>query len=415
MKFKTLFRAIAVVAVIFTMVGGAQTAYAAPSFQEGDPQVVIRDLTYWDAIYTGYVDGTRFEKWPVVFDADYYFSVTATPTSGDLVPMVLLLDADGNELVSGSGSIISEQLAGNYFIQVQPESGAGFYELTISQEEEVVETTSAAVEVAAESIDIGETTEVTVSLSEVPAEGYASAEFACTYPVDLVSVSNIAVTELFGTDPVSAVSDPQDGTFIVAVAGSNGQRAMAAGSAFSFTVTGVAYGDVTVDCAVRASVGDNQLVDLTSTPAMFSVAEVVVVEEGTLAGQAVAVKPVTINLYDADATLVATLQAEADGTFSVVAPVGLYTVVAEAAGYLNAEGAAELLANETLTKATVELVAGDIDGNGVIDQFDALTIGMNYNGSMPEEADLNADGLINVLDLEVLAANYHAEGPSLWE
>jgi hypothetical protein len=51
----------------------------------------------------------------------------------------------------------------------------------------------------------------------------------------------------------------------------------------------------------------------------------------------------------------------------------------------------------------------------VIDQFDALTIGMNYNGTTPAAADLNNDGVINVLDLELLAASYRQAGPTAWE
>ena len=62
----------------------------------------------------------------------------------------------------------------------------------------------------------------------------------------------------------------------------------------------------------------------------------------------------------------------------------------------------------------VTLVAGDIDGNGAIDEFDAMTLGMNYNGNSPAAADLNNDGVINVLDLEILAANYRLSGPITW-
>ena len=64
---------------------------------------------------------------------------------------------------------------------------------------------------------------------------------------------------------------------------------------------------------------------------------------------------------------------------------------------------------------TVQLIAGDIDGNNVIDQFDALTIGMSYNTAAPAAADLNNDGNIDVLDLEILALNYRATGPIAWQ
>ena len=64
---------------------------------------------------------------------------------------------------------------------------------------------------------------------------------------------------------------------------------------------------------------------------------------------------------------------------------------------------------------TISLPAGDIDNNNVIDQFDAMTLGMSYNTATPEAADLNNDGVINVLDLELLARNYRATGPVAWQ
>lgn len=63
---------------------------------------------------------------------------------------------------------------------------------------------------------------------------------------------------------------------------------------------------------------------------------------------------------------------------------------------------------------TITLLAGDIDGNNVINQFDALTIGMSYNTNTPAAADLNNDSIINVLDLELLAKNYRKTGPLPW-
>ncbi|HNS62590.1 MAG TPA: hypothetical protein PKK96_16450, partial [Anaerolineales bacterium] len=61
------------------------------------------------------------------------------------------------------------------------------------------------------------------------------------------------------------------------------------------------------------------------------------------------------------------------------------------------------------------LLAGDIDDDGSIDQFDAMTIGFSYGTSEPPGADLNNDGIINILDLEALAKNYRKTGPILWE
>ena len=44
-----------------------------------------------------------------------------------------------------------------------------------------------------------------------------------------------------------------------------------------------------------------------------------------------------------------------------------------------------------------------------------MTIGMSYNTANPSAADLNNDGIINVLDLELLAENYRETGPTVWE
>jgi hypothetical protein len=68
----------------------------------------------------------------------------------------------------------------------------------------------------------------------------------------------------------------------------------------------------------------------------------------------------------------------------------------------------------TNTAPSFSLSAGDIDGNGVIDQFDAMTIGMNYNLPAPAAADLNCDANIDVLDLELLAGHYRQVGPVVW-
>ena len=317
------------------------------------------------------------------------------------------------ELAMNIGTLTSTQPAGIYYILVQPEAGSGSYELMIRQTDSGTgpgsEDPSVSTEVPSDSITVGETTTVTVNLNNVPPEGYTSAEFVCTYPPTLVEVSNIVVTSLFGVDPATAILGPQGGSFIFAIAGSNGQRATTSGAVFTFDVTALATGQAVIECNVRVSTGNDVLIDLPSFSTTLTISE-----DGTLDGQVFATKPVTVSLYNPDTTLAASVQADLDGTFSLTAPAGNYTVVATASGFLNAEGPAVIIAGQTTTKTTISLLAGDIDGNGVIDQYDAMTIGMSYNTASPDAADLNADGTINVLDLEILAANYRATGPQNW-
>ena len=376
MKSKQFLQALVIVVVLFAAVGSFQSAQA----QGGDPVVVVRDLTYWDATYTGYVDASRVEKWPVIFDQQEDFSVTAAPSGDGLTTTVILLDESGTEITRASGLLTSSQPAGNYFVQVEPETGSGFYDLTIRRVDPVPTDPSSTTSAEPASVKVGESSTISISLDNVPAEGYTSAEFTCTYDAAMVEIGNIAVTDLFGTDSASAINGPADGSFIVAVAGSNGNKATADGVAFTFTATGLQKTDqTTIACVARVSQGDNVLTELPSTSTDLTITDEVVVLDATFAGQVLAGKAVTVSLYDDTDALVASTTANEDGTFSLTAPAGTYKAVASADGFLSAEGTATLVAGETTTQSTVTLLAGDIDGNAVIDQFDAMTIGMGYN------------------------------------
>ena len=402
MKSKHSFQIFVLFVVLLSTMGSAPSALA----QTPDPVIVVRQMTFWNATYNGYVDFSLYEKWPFVLDGTYSFSVTVTPTSGDLAPLITLMNGSGTELVSSIGTLTTTQPAGNYFVQIQPEAGSGFYALMIRQ----VTVESASITVSPNSITVDETAVVTVNLDNVPAEGYASAEFTCTYNPSLVQVSNIVVSSLFGTDPATAISDPQNGTFIVAIAGSNGQKATTSGAAFTFSVKGLQVGQVTIVCNVRVSFGEDGLTDLPAASTTLTIA----VSDGTLTGQVLASKTVTVSLYNPDSSLATSVTANPDGTFSLTAPAGTYTVAATASGFLRAQGPATITAGQTTTKSTISLLGGDIDGNNVIDQYDAMTIGMSYNTATPAAADLNNDGTINVLDLEILARNYRASGALAW-
>jgi hypothetical protein len=134
-----------------------------------------------------------------------------------------------------------------------------------------------------------------------------------------------------------------------------------------------------------------------------------------LNGQVLANKPVTVSLFDLNNTLIDSVTANPDGTFSFTVSAGAYTVTAAASGYLTAQGSVALTPGSTSTQPSLTLLAGDIDNNTVIDQFDAMTIGMSYNTAVPAAADLNNDGVINVIDLELLAKNYRKTGPVIWQ
>lgn len=498
MTSKRIFQSFILLVMLFSMVGSGQPVRA----EAADPIIINRDLSFWDATYFGLVNTSLYENWQFSFTGTHTFTVTVTPLTGDLVPLLRLLNGSGSELANGVGALTSTQSAGSYSIQVQPQSGSGFYMLTIR--EIISSQASASTRVDPETVMVGETALVTVNLNNIPAGGYTSAEFTCTYNSTLIQVSNITATNLFGSDPAVAINDPQNGSFIIAIAGSNGNRATTSGAAFTFNATGLQAGQTAIECTARVSKGDNLLTSIpstgdtltiagepstpTATPTPFdstptsetpaesptptsstpvdTVTATVTSEtpvdatptsstptsetpvetatptastpadtptatftstpiepsptptalpDGTITGKVIASKPVTVSLYNASDELVTSATANPDGTFSLTASAGSYTIVATASGFLSAEGSANISAGGAATKPDITLLGGDIDGNNVIDQFDALTIGMNYNGTTPSAADLNNDGVINVLDLELLAANYRESGPIVWE
>ncbi len=428
-------------------------------------QIVLREALTWDTVFNGSVDASRFERWPLTLTETTNFTVTATPTTVGLVPLVLLLDASGNELARGTGTLTTTQPAGSYFIEIEPAVGSGFYTLllhknTLPQPSGPNVTTS----IVPASVPVGGKAAVTVSLGDVPAEGYTSAEFTCTYNGSVAQAEDIVAAGLFGSDPAIAVNGPQNGRFIFAIAGSNGKKATADGAAFTFSLTGLQAGQTTVECKARVSKGDNTLTEIQSTAATLTVGSpaptptaqgtplpvssatqtpiITVTTTGapptetpattpvatstasavptppaiaTFTGRVIAGKPVTVSLFNADASLAASLTANNDGSFSLTAPAGSYTAVASASGYLKAQGTVTLHTGSISTLTTVSLFPGDLDGNNVIDQFDAMTIGMNYNAATPAAADLNNDDVINVLDLQLLAQHYRASGALAWQ
>lgn len=497
MKSKRLLQVFVLLVLVMSSFGSSQHVSAGPNSATvlGDAMVINRDLNIWNGSYIGFVSASINERWHLVLTEPHNFSVTVSTVTGDLVPLLILQDANGNELSRGVSTLTTNQPVGDYYIQTQPESGSGFYILTLRQIVNVLPSVSTSVNPT--SLNVGESAVVTVSLNNVPADGYTSAEFTCTYDPNVLEASNIAIANLFGADAAAAINGPANGSFIVAIAGSNGNKATTSGTVFTFTVKGLQAGQAAIECKARVSKGDGVLIDLPSTAASLTVVGVAPtftpiasptlvftntpdasptpdvtatvdlsatptltetpdlsatpdvsptpsetplptftftpeasptptftftpdasptpLPVGALNGQVLASKPVAVSLYNADGTLFASVTVNLDGTFSFQAPAGIYTVFATASGFLSAQGTVTLASGGASTMPTISLLAGDIDNNNVIDQFDAMTLGMSYNTATPEAADLNNDSVINVLDLELLARNYRATGPVAWQ
>ena len=453
----------------FTRNGQTLGSYQ-PLLNSPGVQIALRETVTWDTTYSGSVDASRYERWPFTLAVTTNFTVTATPTTTGLIPLVVLLDASGTEITQAAGTLTVTEPAGSYFVEIRPQQGSGFYHLVLHQNSLPVPSgPNVSTSVTPANVAVGASAAVSASLGSVPAEGYTSTEFTCTYDASIVEAGNITAAGLFGSDPAVAIHGPENGSFIVAIAGSNGQKATSDGVAVSFSVTGLQAGQTAIECKARVSKGDNTLTDIqsaataltvggaiptptspatlipapggsetptlqpsststaasaTPTPIGASATPTVLpspsatptpLAVGMLTGRVLAGKPVTVSLFKADGLPVASVTASSDGSFSLTAPAGAYIAVASAEGFLKAQGSVTLTEGGSGSLSTVSLVPGDIDGNNVINQYDALTIGMNYNQATPAAADLNSDGIINVLDLELLAKHYRASGALVWE
>lgn len=266
---------------------------------------------------------------------------------------------------------------------------------------------------------VGETSLVSVNMVDIPAGGYVSVEFTCTFAPDQIKAENIQIATLFGNDPVSAFQDHQNGGFILAIAGSNGNKALTDGLAFTFTASGLKTGQSIIECTALVSSGDNSLVSILSIPDTLTVLDNSPTTTPdlppTITGQVNASKPVTVSLLNSDSSIAAATIANSDGTFLLTARPGGYIIIASAEGFLDAQGIVTLANGVTNVMPTITLPAGDIDGNDVIDQYDALTLGMNYNLSGPALSDLSNDDTTNIYDLEMLAVNYRKAGALSWQ
>jgi hypothetical protein len=270
MRTKRYFQIFVLHSLLFSPLGSNQPIRASvDSTDELNTVVIDRNLDYWDNNYLGYASSSIYENWWLGLVEPRNFIVTVSPFLGDLVPLLILLDADGNELVRGIGTITSAQPAGDYSILVQPQTGAGFYFLLLREVPQTEPLTTILIDPS--SLNVGETAVASVNLNNVPAEGYTSAEFTCFYDSNVVEVSNLVVPNRFGPDTVVAINGPQNNSFIVAIAGSHGDKATTSGTALTFDLKGLQAGLSEIECSARVSKGDKVLLELPSIGSRITV------------------------------------------------------------------------------------------------------------------------------------------------
>jgi len=111
----------------------------------------------------------------------------------------------------------------------------------------------------------------------------------------------------------------------------------------------------------------------------------------------------------------------ADGTFTVTGvPVGSYTVRAAKQSYLYAEKAGVVVVNGLTTPLPdVGLYGGDCNGDGMVDLYDMVVVGMAYEATPASPhwdptADINGDNVVDLLDLVIIGNNFEKVAPTAW-
>jgi hypothetical protein len=123
------------------------------------------------------------------------------------------------------------------------------------------------------------------------------------------------------------------------------------------------------------------------------------------------VLPAKIELYDAQGTLVAAAATAINGAYTLAAPAGVgYTLKVTKPGYLSYTIKNLTLTNgENIETIDIRQMAGDIDGDGIVDATD-LTCLLSEFGRAPvnfPNADIDGDGIVNATDLTYLLAGFN--------
>ena len=105
-----------------------------------------------------------------------------------------------------------------------------------------------------------------------------------------------------------------------------------------------------------------------------------------------------------------TVTTGADGRYSFSTTGGSHSIKFTRDSYLWKSVTVTAVAGSTTTVPTVTLLAGDINGDGVIDILDLSVVGSQFGSSSPSPAaaDVNGDGIVDIVDFVLLAKNFGA-------
>jgi minor extracellular serine protease Vpr len=105
-----------------------------------------------------------------------------------------------------------------------------------------------------------------------------------------------------------------------------------------------------------------------------------------------------------------------DGTYALSVPAGNYTIRVQVPGHISAYQQVVVDKHVTVHFELGHILAGDVTGDSVVDLLDLNRVARAFGKSAPwaakaiGEADLNRDGVVNMLDVSYILGNY-STGP----
>ena len=264
-------------------------------------------------------------------------------------------------------------------------------------------------------------------------------EFACAFDANVLKYIRVVPASAFGSRPVLVPVRSNDNTFTWSIAGSNGQMMSVKSTVFNVSFNTLAAANTSLTCTVRRLTQADELKTVPFTPANLNITPAIpTVPTATAALPVITPQPpiggtqpfsvsgqvvltnkantsATLKILDSSGKMLTSMHPDADGKFSIQLQPGTYTFSMSAPGFLSASR------KDTLSAATnlpsVQLAAGDIDQNNIIDLLDIVTLGNIYGKSpLPlATADLTGDHVVDLRDLVILAVNFLKTGPTQWE
>ena len=118
-------------------------------------------------------------------------------------------------------------------------------------------------------------------------------------------------------------------------------------------------------------------------------------------------------LVTLEGSTVMTTTTDVLGTYSFGGlAAGTYTITLSHEGFLSVETGVWLSECSTVELCSFVLLAGDLNSDGIIDILDLALCAANFGLAGPD-GDVNADGVVNIYDLVLIGKNFKLEGPQL--